>query len=193
MLRTRSLALLMGILLLGLPARADPPPVGKPAPAFSLRDREGALVSLSDLAYPPPEKTGRPRRVVVLDFFRTDCKPCKKALPKLIELHKKMAGKPLKVILMALLEEDEGEEKLDRFLKESPVPFLVLVDAYGAAAKKYISGRSGEGRSGATKGGGYQIPSLFVIDRNGLLRHRLQGGDAEALPKLHHQIEELMK
>jgi peroxiredoxin len=186
MLRAPALALLLSIPLVELPVRADPPPVGKPAPAFSLRDREGALVSLSDLAYPPPEKTGRPRKVVVLDFFRTDCKPCKKALPKLIELHKKLGGKSLKVILMALLEEDEGEEKLERFLKESPVPFLVLVDAYGAAAKKYISGKSGQGSS-------YQIPSLFVIDRSGLLRHRLQGGDAESLPKLHHQIEELMK
>jgi cytochrome c biogenesis protein CcmG, thiol:disulfide interchange protein DsbE len=165
-----------------LSLRAEPPPIGKPAPQFALRDRDGALVSLADLAYPAPEKRGRPRAVVALDFFRTDCKPCKKALPKLVELHKKFAGKQLKVLLVALLEEEEGEDKLDKFLKENPLPFLVLVDPYGAAAKKYVAGK-----------GGFQIPAIFVVDKDGVLRHRLQGGDAEALTKLHHQIEELLK
>lgn len=167
---------------MAIPAGAEPAAVGKPAPTFALRDRDGALVSLDDLAYPPPERPRRPRRVVVLDFFRTDCAPCKKALPRLIELHKKMAGRPLQVILVALLEEDEGEEKLERFLKEHPLPFLVLIDSYGAAAKKYIAGK-----------GGYQIPSLFVIDKSGVLRHRLQGGEAEAVSRLHGRIEELLK
>lgn len=180
-MRTTALLLLVGLLSAST-ARAEPPPVGKAAPGFSLRDREGALVSLGDLAYPPPDRPGRPRQVVVLDFFRTDCAPCKKALPKLVELHRKMAGKPLKLILMALLEDEEGEEKLDRFLKANPVPFLVLVDAYGAVAKKYISGKNG-----------YQIPSLFVIDRGGVLRHRLQGSEAAALPKLQAQIQELLR
>jgi thiol-disulfide isomerase/thioredoxin len=115
-MRTTALLLLVG-LLSTFPARAELPPVGKAAPGFSLRDREGSLVSLGDLAYPPPDRPGRPRHVVVLDFFRTDCAPCKKALPKLVELHRKTAGKPLKLILMALLEDEEGEEGELHFLR----------------------------------------------------------------------------
>jgi peroxiredoxin len=163
-------------------AWAEPPSVGKEAPAFSLRDREGALISLGDFAYPAPDKPGRARKVVLLDFFRTDCAPCKKALPKLVDLHRKLAGKPLQVMLLALLEEDEGEEKLERFLKANPVPFLVLVDPYGTAAKKYIADK-----------GGYQIPSLFMIDRGGVLRHRWLGGKAVMVSQLQAQIEELLK
>lgn len=178
---TRSFALLPA-LLLAAPALAAPEN-GKPAPTFSLRDREGALVSLEDFAYPGGERPNRPRRVVLLDFFRTDCAPCKKSLPKLAELQKRFAGKPIKVILVALLEEEEGQEKLDRFLKENPQPFLVLLDPYGTAAKKYIRNEKG----------GYEIPSLFVLDRQGVLRARTRGLNAESQPKIQKLIEELCK
>jgi peroxiredoxin len=158
------------------------PQIGKPAPPFSLRDREGALVALGDLAYAGPERPTRPRQVVVLDFFRTDCKPCVKALPKLVELHKKYGARGVKVILVALLEEEEGQEKLDRLLQQQRLPFLVLVDAYAAAGKKYVE-----------KNGNVQIPALFVVDRAGVLRQRLQGLSPEAVPKLHKLIDGLLK
>ncbi len=161
---------------------AEPPPINKPAPPFSLRDREGALVSLSDLAYPGQEKASRPRKVVLLDFFRTDCQPCRKALPRLVELQKKLGAKPVKIIVVALLEEEEGQEKLDRFLQETKLPLLVLVDPYGSAAKKYVSHK-----------GGLQIPALFLVDRTGVLRRRLQGAEAESVPKLATQLEELLR
>jgi peroxiredoxin len=172
-----------GLLSLSGLARADEPALpGKRAPAFSLRDREGALISLADLAYSGAEKASRPKRVIVLDFFRTDCKPCRNSLPKLVELHKKYATRGVKVILIALLEEEEGQDKLDRFLQANPLPFLVLVDAYGTVGKKYVM-----------KNGGLQIPSLFLIDRNGLLRDRMKGLTQESMPKLAKTIEELIK
>jgi peroxiredoxin len=178
---TRGL-LIAAVLLCSTPGRAAPPVIGKAAPAFSLRDREGTLVSLADLAYPGEERPNRPKQVVVLDFFRTDCKPCLKSLPKLVELHKKYLGKSVKVILIALLEEEEGQEKLDQLLKQQRLPFLVLVDPYASAGKKYVE-----------KNGGFEIPSLFVIDRGGVLRSRLQGLTPESYPRLTKLIEELRK
>jgi peroxiredoxin len=166
------------------PSVADPgPELGKLAPNFSLRDREGTLVSLADLAYSGPERPARPKKVVLLDFFRTDCAPCRRSVPRLVDLHRKFTGKPVQVILIALLEEDEGQEKLDRFLKNTPLPFLVLTDPYGAAAKRYVQKKSG----------GYEIPSCFVVDRSGVLRRRLQGITAEEHPKLVRLVEELAR
>jgi peroxiredoxin len=175
-------ALLITLLICSTPGWAAPPEIGKAAPPFSLRDREGALVSLADLAYPGDERPARPKQVVVLDFFRTDCKPCLRSLPKLVELHKKLLGKRVKVILVALLEEEEGHEKLDRLLGQQRLPFLVLIDPYAAAGKKYVA-----------KNGGFEIPSLFVIDRGGVLRSRTQGLTPESYPKLTKLIEELRK
>jgi peroxiredoxin len=167
--------------LAAAPAVATPK-IGQPAPAFSLRDREGTLVSLADLAYPGRAKGHRPKRVVVLDFFRTDCKPCRKALPKLVALHKTFKDKPVRVILVALLEEDEGQEKLDRFLEKQRLPFAVLVDTYAVAGKKYVA-----------KGRGVQIPALFVIDRSGVLRARFSGLASKSKATIHKTISDLLK
>lgn len=140
------------------------------------------MVSLSDLAYRGRTKPHRPKKVVILDFFRTDCKPCRTCLPKLVALQRRLKGKPVQVLMVALLEEDEGEEKLRAFLKKTPIPFPVLIDAYGVVAKKYIK-----------KGSGFRLPSVFLIDRNGVLRGRLGYLDAKGLQRLQEQINTLLR
>jgi peroxiredoxin len=161
-------------------ARADDR-IGKPAPGFSLRDREGTLISLSDLVYPGRAKPRRPKKVVVLDFFRTDCKPCITAIPKLIELHQKYQPHGVQVILIALLEESQGEKKLESFLKKHKLPFKVLVDRYAVVGKKYI-----------IRNGVVRIPALFVIDKNGILRGTFQGMKPRTLPALYRLIADIL-
>ncbi|MFH1131341.1 MAG: TlpA disulfide reductase family protein [Pseudomonadota bacterium] len=181
---TKSLANLCLALLIGIPATAlaQIPPVDKEAPAFSLSDTDGTLVSLSDFAYPGPPKTRSPQKVLVIDFFRTDCPPCRKSLPNLVTLHKKFAGRPVQVILVALFEEEEGEEKLDDFLKKNPLPFPVLLDVYGVVAKRYIK-----------KGNGFQLPMLFVIDKNAVLRANVGMLDEKEISNIEKLVEELVK
>ena len=153
------LAVFAFLLMLSPSALAEPK-VGERAPHFALRDREGALFDL-----------GRAKQPVVLDFFRTDCKPCRRSLPVLAKLHARR-GKQLKVVLVALLEEEEGEERLERFLRATPLPFTVLVDRYGLAAKKYV-----------VRAGSARIPALFVIDARGVLRARLGGETKKELAR----------
>ena len=180
----RVLAIFVAVLV-PLSAVAEPPPpgpqIGKPAPLFSLRDREGALVSLGDLAYAGPDRPTRPRHVVVLDFFRTDCKPCRAALPRLAALHKRYAARGLQVVLVALLEDEEGREKLDTFLEATPLPFTVLVDAYGVAGGKYV-------RNGAR----YTIPATFIVDRTGVLRERAGALDDKQIKRIAQIVEGLV-
>lgn len=178
----RSCAAALSVLLICGQAAAGPPEVGKEAPAFSLRDREGALVSLTDLAYPGTPRAAKPRSVVILDFFRTDCAPCRRGLAGLVQLYQRFKSKPVRVILVALLEDDEGQDKLDRFLRQNPLPFTVLIDPYGTAAKKYVAGKSG-----------IQIPALFVTDATGVLRYRARGVAAEGVPQLAKIVESLLK
>src|SRR3989339_1238538 len=60
---------------------ADLPAVGAPAPTFSLRDMDRRLISLSDLVYPGEPRRGYPKAAaVMIDFFRTDCAPCRKSI-----------------------------------------------------------------------------------------------------------------
>ena len=159
------------------------PKKGDKAPAFSLRDPDGAWFKLTDLTYKGPAKARRPKHVVLLDFFSTDCKPCIKALPKLIKLHHKYKGKGVKVVLLALPEKgDSDERKLAAFLKKRSLPFLVLVDSYGKVAGKYVM------RKGVVK-----IPALFVIDKGLVVREVLQKVDSRAQQKLNKLMEKLTK
>lgn len=180
----RSGALLGACLLLASvasPASAAPT-LGKGAPAFRLRDRGGALIALEDFAYGGKQRPRRAKQVVVLDFFRTDCAPCKASMPKLVKLHERYKGKAVKVLLIALLERDKGEQKLDAYLKRTKLPFGVLVDSYGLAGKKYVK-----------HGSGFRIPALFVIDKSGVLRARISGRNDKAFAGLGALIDKLLR
>ncbi len=137
--------------------------IGQKAPDFFLRDLEGVMHRLSDMAFPGKETNWKKKRKVLLDFFRTDCKPCMKELPEVLAFHEKHKGK-VQVLMIALLEEENGRTKLDQWLKKNKPPFPVLVDAYETVAKKYI-----------VKGETVSLPSMFLIDQNGIVRAKLEG------------------
>ena len=133
------------------------------APDFFLRDLEGVMHRLSDLAFPGKETSWRKKKKVLIDFFRTDCEPCMKELPEVIKFHNKHKGK-VQVLIIALLEEENGRAKLNQWLKKNKLPFPVLVDAYETAAKKYI-----------VKGDTVSLPSIFLISENGWVRAKMEG------------------
>ena len=131
--------------------------IGRPAPRFRIRALDGALVRLDRLAYPGRSRRYNPKGPVLIDFFRTDCKPCIDALPQLVALHDKHSPNGLKVLMVALLEKDRGEEKLQAFLAENRVPFIVVKDITEHVAEKFMGERTA-------------LPATFLVDRNGVLR-----------------------
>ncbi len=177
-----ALALALALsLLLGPAVASAGPELGKPAPGFTLRDGEGTLFRLAELAYPGRARAHQPKHTLLLDFFRTDCKPCRKSLAKLVQLHKRYQAKGLKIVLVALLEEQQGREKLDAFLRKRRLPFTVLIDAYGVAGKKYVK-----------KGNGFSIPASFIVDRDGVLRQRFGMIDDKAARSLSATLSKLL-
>ncbi|MBK8012102.1 MAG: TlpA family protein disulfide reductase [Deltaproteobacteria bacterium] len=132
------------------------------APDFRLRALDGAMVKLSDLAYPGRERSYAPKSPVFLDFFRTDCKPCLEAMPELVALNNKYAPRGLKVVLVALLEDQDGRGKLEQYLATQKLPFVVVVDGNQMFAKRYL-------------GEVVTLPASFLIDREGLLKQSKYG------------------
>ena len=135
--------------------------VGKQAPELELRNTENRPYRLSEIAYPGTPKARFPKSSVLLDFFSTSCTPCRKALPDVIKLHHATKDKGLKIILVAVLEmtDPDARNDLDEFLRQNPVPFPVLIDAYQDAAKVYVN-----------KGDKADVPSYILIDSNGIIR-----------------------
>ena len=176
--------LVASLVMLPMGKATAKPEVGKPAPVFNLVDlRTDALVSLEDLAYPGAAKSGTTRRPVLLDFFSTDCAPCKKSLPRLIKLYRKLKKGSVHFFIVALPEEERGREKLEAYFKRHKVPFQVLLDKYGRAAKDYSSG-----------GEKVTLPSLFIVGKKGKLRLGMEGEKGkEEFKKLAKKLRELAK
>jgi peroxiredoxin len=130
---------------------------GDAAPDFKLRALDGAMVRLDELAYQGKEKKWAKKRPVFLDFFRTDCEPCKKAMPDLIKIHEKYSARGVQVVLVALLEEQDGRKKLESYLASNKLPFTVVIDNTGHHAKMYL-------------GELVTLPASFLINREGVLQ-----------------------
>lgn len=148
---------MMMLLCAALAIAAPPVPAaveGQPAPKFQLREADLKLHRLEDLAYAGNESPRKKKRPVFVDFFRTDCGPCRATLPELVKLHEKWATRGVDVYLIALLEPEDGRAKLDRYLATQKLPFPVLIDDSDFYAKKYL-------------GSTVALPATFLIDRDG--------------------------
>lgn len=108
--------------------------------------------------------------VVVLDFWATWCAPCRFTMPKMEEFHQRYKGHGVTVIGVAVDIDDYN--KVVQFAKEVGVTYPIAADTNGEA-KQYYHIRS--------------LPTLFVIDKDGVIALRLEGYDPENTEK---QLEE---
>lgn len=153
--------------------------LGKPVPAFKLRALDGAMVRLDEIAYPGKEKRWAKKRPLLLDFFRTDCGPCRTAMPDLVAFYKAHKDEGLEVVLVALIEPEDGRGKLERYLAEQRLPFTVVVDETEHFAKKYL-------------GKTVQLPATFLIDRDGKLVKSKYGAGGSFAAHFGPSLESVM-
>jgi len=127
-----------GVLLLTrTPVRA---PLPTPAPDFLLPDLQGQVVRLSQLK----------GKVVLLNVWTTWCPPCRKEMPALEALYRRLKGGDF--IMLAASQDVDGQSTVLPYLREGRFTFPVLLDVRGEVGKKY----------GVT---GY--PETFIVDRQG--------------------------
>lgn len=97
-------------------------------------------------------------QVVVLNFWATWCGPCKLEMPSLQSLHEDRASEGVAVLGLAT---DVGRvSTITEFLEEREISYPV--------------GRATHAHRQAF-GGVPAIPTTFLIDKNGLVRHRVVG------------------
>jgi peroxiredoxin len=161
------------------PAKSGTLKPGDAAPTFKLRALDGAMIKLEELAYTGKEKKWAKKRPVFLDFFRTDCEPCMKSMPDLIKIHETYSSRGLQVVLVALLEETDGEKKLQAYLAKNKLPFTVVVDNAGHFAKKYL-------------GQLVTLPASFLINREGVLRQVKYGATGTYGEHFGEELEKVL-
>ncbi|MDH5483663.1 MAG: TlpA family protein disulfide reductase [Gammaproteobacteria bacterium] len=119
-----------------------------PTPALKLLDLQGRPHDLVDYR----------GQVVLLQFWATYCTPCRKEMPSMNKLIKKMGDVPFKILAV-----DMGESKKEvmRFVNEVKPEFTILMDEQGDALSSWRV---------------FAAPSNFIIDPQGNIKYTLFGG-----------------
>jgi peroxiredoxin len=116
-------------------------------------------------------------KVVIVDFWATYCHPCKKSFPKYQEMLDQF-GSDLAVIAVSVDDpDDSSKEKLEEFAKETNVKFKILWDKDKSAAGKYSPPK---------------MPTSFVIDKTGIVRHVHAGYEDGEESKIADEIKALL-
>ncbi|MDD2420436.1 MAG: TlpA disulfide reductase family protein [Bacteroidales bacterium] len=90
---------------------------GKPAPDFSMPDKEGNLVKFSDIY--------KENKITMLDFWASWCAPCRKMHPQLKEMYQKYHPKGFQIVAVSF---DNSREKWEEAIKEDSLPWIHLSD-----------------------------------------------------------------
>lgn len=140
----------IGVLFLGLgknPNEIKTPLIGKPAPAFALKEvGTGNTVGLEQFR-------GKP---VVLNFWATWCGPCYEEHPVLVATARQMGPN---VQFLGVVFQDT-EDKIMQFLRERGSAYPTVVDDAGKTAIAYGVGG---------------VPETFFLDGNGTIVAKFSG------------------
>lgn len=152
-------------LLIPLRLAARMPDAG-PTPLSALR-----IESLGGEPFSLPSLKGN---VVVLDFWASWCLPCRASFPYLNMLEAKYAAKGVRVIGLTL---EENADPIFSFLDAVPAAFPIVRDP---------SGRAGEAF------GVVAMPTTFLLDREGRVVARFEGGDRSVHAKIEAAVVRLL-
>jgi DsbE subfamily thiol:disulfide oxidoreductase len=159
-----SVALVVGLSVVGLWAALRAPARPHEAPSFVLPDLAGKVTRMEDFR----------GKVVLLNLWATWCPPCVEEMPTLEALSKKMAGRDF--VLLAV-SQDETPSNVKPWIQNHGFTFPVLLDV--------------RGQVGADLGiTGY--PETFIVDRNGRIVHHHVGYRNWMEPSIVAALERLM-
>jgi len=112
-------------------------------------------------------------KVIYLDFWASWCGPCIKSFPYMNFLHRSFENQGLNVVAVNM---DENIDDASEFLEKIPAEFSILRDAEQQCAKAFDV---------------KAMPSSYLIDRKGVVRHVHLGfreGETEELQALIEQL-----
>ncbi|NOK15658.1 TlpA family protein disulfide reductase [Corallococcus carmarthensis] len=123
-------------------------------------------------SYDPKSDRGQ---VVLLDVWATWCEPCKDALPMYAQLQKEYGARGFKAYALNV---DEDVRAIPTFLEETKVEVPILLDANALVSERLLKVRL--------------MPTTFLIDRKGVIRHVHEGFAEEFLQQFQTEIEQLL-
>ncbi|HEX4976153.1 MAG TPA: TlpA disulfide reductase family protein [Pseudomonadales bacterium] len=143
----------------------EPVNEGSLAPDFTLKDLAGNNVRLEELR----------GKTILLTFWASWCSPCRIELPHFQALQKKLGRD--KVVVLAV-SADTQKEDVQNFAKQLKLDIPLFFDEDLQVNQRY--------RIKA-------MPTTFIIDSHGIVRHIHMGFKESVLPLYEQELKELLK
>lgn len=142
------------------------PKIGNPASKIKLTNLNGS--GKAEVA---------PGKVTLVDIWATWCEPCKKSFPKYQDLYVKYKASGLEILAVSV-DEDAKASDIQSFAKtHGDVKFPVGWDTEKAVAKCYEP---------------ENMPSAYIIDKKGVLRHIHKGYRDGEEREIEKEIKDLL-
>ena len=122
---------------------------GKPLPKLTLEDWRGKPVDVNN----------NRAEVMVIDFWATWCGPCRRALPKNVEMANKYKDQPF--VLVGIHDARRGKERIEAVVGPLNAEYPMAVDVIDSGSKSGSSAQACRLR---------YWPTYLVVDHKGIVR-----------------------
>lgn len=142
------------------------PSVGTPAPKFELQNLDGETEALTDYR----------GKIVFLNFWATWCGPCRVEMPMMEELYQELKREDF--VVLAVSTDAQGQAVTGPFRESLGLSFPILHDPEFRVGTSY---------------GTRSLPITYLLDREGIIRHKIFGARNWRSPEAKRLIQTLLK
>jgi len=157
--------------------------VDKPVPSFRLpvyNAKEFGEPTVAIDTYVGVEATDKKTKALMVSFMASFCGPCKKEMPYLQTLHEKYKADGLRIMMVAIDMEADGQKKVADLIAENKVTFPVAKDRFNIVARRWLGTKS-------------PLPSLFMVRPDGTISAVHRGYSQDGADLLAKEVEAALK